>query len=102
MCVVEECSELIRKCLDNSDCEPGEICVGAYEGLGIPDPWYGPPWVTEWGRCAQPDRKLVEIKGVIDDETCDYCLDKIGKFYYLDEGNLPPYHYECRCWADIL
>ena len=101
-CVVSFQEELSRKCRNNSDCGAGEICVGASFGLGIPDPWYGAPFVQTWGVCIRKERKneVIKIEGVVDDRTCDYCLGQIGNYYLIGTATLPPYHKHCRCWAE--
>jgi hypothetical protein len=89
-----EC-EIIRTCRYDSDCYPNEICIGA----GIDWSWRGGKY--RFGHCVMKGREIVTIRGVIDENTCDYCLSKIGNMYYLDEVNLPKYHKHCRCWAEI-
>jgi hypothetical protein len=88
--------ELIRKCLFDTDCFPDEICVGT----GIDWSWKG--GTHRFGRCVKKERALIKIHGEIDDRSCDYCISKIGRFFYLKGAVLPPYHEHCRCWAEMF
>ena len=75
-------------CLSNSDCPPEWVCV------------FSPR--TEKGTCVKRGDIAVQIAGVIDERTCDYCRSQIGRVGSLASMDLPPYHKHCRCTVEYL
>jgi hypothetical protein len=99
-----ECKEIredYNVCWFDWNCPSGQVCKGQYVELLFPT--YQFPDLS-WGQgiCVDEDVSLVQIKGVDDDETCDYCREMWKKLGREGEFPLPPYHEHCRCYGVYL
>jgi hypothetical protein len=87
-------------CKRSSECPPGMVCKG-FKVYGRSDflTILGPITVR-YGTCVLPEERVVTIRGIDDEKTCDYCRDMWTRTGREGGGfSLPPYHEHCRCWG---
>ena len=93
---IRECVRLEynKRCLGDGDCPIGQVCRG-----GIEMSWtLERGLATSYGICVDEGDVVIQIKGVDDEETCDYCRYMWTRLGKKGEMTLPPYHDHCRCW----